>query len=131
MRSAEPSSAALPLLAWNSDGKIFPIWAHPRFKGQSRFTYAQARATELRLRFHQCVTSINCREIQINHFGQKLNPTDRSKPEVLHRLQSGELFSMWSTEAVEMVRVAAALTCEIILRERRKRGVVTPLMPLR
>lgn len=104
----------------------------PRMKGQSKFTYAQARSTELRLRFKHLVGgSHTCRDIQISHFGQKLNPTDRSKPEVLHRLQSGELFSMWSTFAVEMVGVAAALTCEIILRERRKRGIITPLMPIR
>lgn len=110
--------------------KDFSDLGAPRTKGHSNFTYAQARSAELKSRFKKCTGAIRCRGLQEIHFGQFLNPTNRSEPAVLKRLESGELFCMWSTQATELVGLAAGLACEIILRERRQRGIITPLMPI-
>jgi hypothetical protein len=48
----------------------------------------------------------------------------------MERIKAGELYSMWSVEASELTGLAAEIACEIILRERRQKGIVTPLMAM-
>ena len=101
----------------------------PRCRGHSTFTLAQAKAAELRERFAERTGGvIRCGDLTDRHFGKRLAPVDRSDPVQKERLQSGEVFSMWSTYAAELVALAVEIACEIILRERRKAGITTPLM---
>ena len=101
----------------------------PRSKGHSTFTLAQALSAELRNRFVERTGGlIRCCDLCDKHFGKRLAPPDRNDPMQLERIKSGEVFSMWSTYAAELVALAAEIACEIILRSRRQRGIVTPLM---
>ncbi len=101
----------------------------PRSRGHSTFTLAQARAAELRERFAERTGgAIRCGDLCDQHFGKRLAPVDRNDPIQKERLRSGEVFSMWSTYAAELVALAAEIACEIILRSRRERGIETPLM---
>jgi len=103
----------------------------PRSKGHSTFTLAQALSAELRNRFVERTGGlIRCGDLCDKHFGKRLAPPDRNDPMQLERIKSGEVFSMWSTYACELVGLAAEIACEIILRSRRQRGVVTPLIAL-
>jgi hypothetical protein len=103
----------------------------PRSKGHSTFTLAQAYSAELRERFMKRTGGIlRCCDLQEQHFGKSLTPVERKDPMQLERLRSGELFSMWSTYACELVTLTAEIACEIILRARRKQGIITPLMAL-
>ena len=103
----------------------------PRSKGHSTFTLAQALSTELRNRFVERTGGlIRCGDLCDKHFGKRLAPPDRNDPMQLERIKSGEVFSMWSTYACELVGLAAEIACEIILRSRRQRGIVTPLIAL-
>ena len=100
----------------------------PRSRGHSAFTLAQAASTELRQRFAERTGGrIRCGDLCDAHFGKRLAPPDRDNPVELERIKSGEVFSMWSTYAAELVALAAEIACEIILRSRRQRGIVTPL----
>lgn len=101
----------------------------PRSRGHSTFTLAQALSAELRNRFVERTGGlIRCGDLCDKHFGKRLAPPDRREPMQLERIKSGEVFSMWSTYAAELVALAAEIACEIILRSRRQRGIVTPLM---
>ena len=101
----------------------------PRCRGHSTFTLAQAYSGELRERFKQRTNGIlRCEELQEQHFGKSMTPVIREDPMQLERMKSGELFSMWSTYACELVAISAEIACEIILRARRKKGIETPLM---
>jgi len=100
----------------------------PRSRGHSTFTLAQARAAELRERFAERTGGqIRCGELCDKHFGKRLAPVDRMDLVQVERITSGEVFSMWSTYACDLVALAAEIACEIILRARRAKGVVTPL----
>jgi len=101
----------------------------PRSRGHSSFTLAQARSAELRERFAECTGSlIRCGDLCDKHFGKRFAPPDRLDIMQVERITSGEVFSMWSTYAAELCALAAEITCEIILRSRRQRGIVTPLI---
>ncbi|MBN1862461.1 MAG: C_GCAxxG_C_C family protein, partial [Dehalococcoidales bacterium] len=101
----------------------------PRSRGHSTFTLAQAYSAELRERFMERTGGIlRCCDLQEQHFGKSLTPVERKDPMQLERLRCGELFSMWSTYACELVALAAEITAEIILRARRKHGITSPLM---
>ena len=103
----------------------------PRCKGHSSFTLAQALSAELRERFAERTGGlVRCGDLCDKHFGKRLAPPDRNDPMQLERIRAGEVFSMWSTYACELVVLAAEIACEIILRSRRHRGIVTPLMAL-
>ena len=101
----------------------------PRSKGHSTFTLAQAFSAEARKRFAERTNGLlRCGDLCDQHFGKRLAPPDRDNPVELDRIKSGEMFSMLSTYACMMVELSAEIACEIILRERRKLGIVTPLM---
>ena len=101
----------------------------PRSKGQSSFTLAQARSHELMERFAQRTNSqVRCGNLCDAHFGKRLAPVERIDPMQIERVRSGEVFSMWSTYCAELCALTAEITCEIILRSRRQKGIVTPLM---
>jgi hypothetical protein len=101
----------------------------PRSKGHSAFTLAQAYSGELRERFMQHTGGLlRCCDLQKQHFGKSLTPVDRKDPMQLERLRSGEIYSIWSTYECELIALSAEITCEIILRARRQRGIKTPLM---
>jgi len=103
----------------------------PRSRGHSSFTLAQARLAELRERFAERTGGqIRCGDLCDKHFGKRLAPPDRNNPVELERIKAGEVFSMWSTFAAELVALAAEIACEIILRSRKEKGMVTPLMAL-
>ena len=63
-------------------------------------------------------------------FSTRTTPPDRTSEMEMTRIQTGELYCMWSVEASQLVALGAELACEIILRHRRKRGIVTPLANL-
>jgi len=46
----------------------------------------------------------------------------------LERLRSGEIYSIWSTYECDLIALATEIACEIILRARRQKGIVTPLI---
>ena len=101
----------------------------PRSKGHSGFTLAEARARELRVRFMERTGGqLRCGDLCDKHYGKRLAPVDRMDVMQVERVMSGEVFSMWSTYACELVALAAEIACEIILRGRRQRGIVTPLI---
>ena len=101
----------------------------PRSRGHSGFTLSEARSYELRMRFVERTGGcIRCGDLGDRHFGKRLAPVDRMDLVQVERITSGEVFSMWSTYACELVALAAEMACEIILRSRRQRGIVTPLM---
>jgi hypothetical protein len=101
----------------------------PRSRGQGTFTMAQARAAELRERFAERTGDLlRCCDLCDRHFSKGFAPPDRKDPVAEERIKSGEQFSMWSTYAAELVALSAEIACEIILRSRRQRGIITPLM---
>jgi len=101
----------------------------PRSKGHSGFTLSEARAHELRMRFMERTGGcIRCGDLGDKHYGKRLAPVDRMDLMQVERIISGEVFSMWSIYACELVALAAEIACEIILRVRRRRGIVTPLV---
>lgn len=101
----------------------------PRSRGQSSFTLSQARSRELMERFaERTAGEIRCGDLCDAHFGKRLAPIDRIDPMQVERIRTGEVFSMWSTYAAELCALTAEIACEIILRWRRQRGIVTPLM---
>jgi|GEM_PF-1267735 len=101
----------------------------PRSKGHSGFTLAEARSSELRTRFMERTGGLlRCGDLCDAHYGKRLAPVDRVDPMQVGRIISGEVFSMWSIYACELVSLAAEIACEIILRGRRQRGIVTPLV---
>lgn len=103
----------------------------PRDKGQGSFTWSQRMSTELRERFAERTGGfIRCGDLMQHHYGVKLAPVNRTDPMELGRVKSAEIFSMWSTYAVELVVLTAEITAEMILRFRRQRGLVTPLMAI-
>ena len=101
----------------------------PHTRGHSSFTLAAAVATEVKERFTERTSSlIRCCDLCYKYFGTHVAPVDRTDPLHMERIKSAELYSMWSVEASELVGLAAEIACEIILRSRRQRGIVTPLM---
>ncbi len=101
----------------------------PRSKGHSNFTLAQARVFELMERFAQRTNGhVRCGDLCDAHFGKRLAPVDRLDLMQIERVRSGEVFSMWSVYCAELCALVAEITCEIILRSRRQRGIVTPLI---
>ena len=101
----------------------------PRSKGHSAFTLAQAYSAELRGRFMERTNGLlRCSELQEQHFGKSLTPIDRKDPMQLERLRSGEIYSIWSTYECDLIALATEIACEIILRARRQKGIVTPLI---
>jgi hypothetical protein len=103
----------------------------PRDVGQSSFTWSQRMSTELRERFKERTGGyLRCGDLMQHHYGVKLAPVNRDDPLELQRVKSAEIFSMWSTYAVEMVGLTAEITAEMILRFRRSRGLPTPLMAI-
>ncbi len=101
----------------------------PRARGQSAFTMGQARTHELMERFaERSGGCVRCGDLCDAHFGKRLAPIERIDPMQLERVQTGEVFSMWSTYCGELAALVAEITCEIILRWRRKKGIATPLI---
>jgi hypothetical protein len=101
----------------------------PRSVGHSTFTLAQAFSAEARHRFADRTGGLlRCGQLCDQHFGKRLAPPDKDNPVEVERIRSGEIFSMLSTYACDMVELATEIACEIILRQRRQRGIVTPLM---
>jgi len=101
----------------------------PHTRGHSSFTLAAAIAVELKERFAERTSGlIRCCDLCYKYFGTHVAPVDRTDPLHMERIKSAELYSMWSVEASELVALAAEIACEIILRSRRQRGIVTPLM---
>lgn len=100
----------------------------PHLRGHSSFTLAQARAAELIARWKERTSGLTrCCDLCQAFFSTRTTPPDRTSQMEMTRIQTGELYSMWSVEASQLVALGAELACEIILRHRRKRGIVTPL----
>jgi hypothetical protein len=103
----------------------------PHTKGHGSFTLAQARALEAKDRFAERTSGyVHCCDLCDRFFGTHFAPPDRKDPVQMERIKAGELYSMWSVEASELTGLAAEIACEIILRERRQKGIVTPLMAM-
>jgi C_GCAxxG_C_C family probable redox protein len=101
----------------------------PHTRGHSSFTLAQALAAEAFQRFKEHTSGlVRCCDLCYKYFGTQVTPPDRSDPLHLERIKAGELYSMWSVEASQLTALAAEVACEIILRVRRQRGIVTPVM---
>jgi len=101
----------------------------PHTRGHSSFTLAAAVAVEVKERFTERTSSlIRCCDLCYKYFGTRVAPVDRTDPLHMERVKSAELYSMWSVEASQLTALGAEIACEIILRSRRKRGIVTPLM---
>jgi C_GCAxxG_C_C family probable redox protein len=101
----------------------------PHTRGHSSFTLAQALAAEAIQRFRDRTSGlIRCTDLCYKYFGTHTTPPDRNDPMQMERIKAGELYSMWSVEASELTDLAAEIDCEIILRSRRQRGIVTSLM---
>ena len=101
----------------------------PHTRGHSSFTLAAAIAVELKERFAERTSGlIRCCDLCYKYFGTRVAPVDRTDPLHMERVKSAELYSMWSVEASQLTALGAEIACEIILRSRRKRGIVTPLM---
>lgn len=100
----------------------------PRSVGHSTFTLAQAFSAEARKRFADRTDGVlRCGPLCDRHFGKRLAPPDKDNPVELERIRSGEIFGMLSTYACDLVELSTEIACEIILRSRRQRGIVTPL----
>jgi len=103
----------------------------PHMRGHSSFTLAQARAAEMMGRWREHTSGLmRCCDLCQAFFGTRTTPPDRTSEMEMKRIQSGELYSMWSVEASQLVSLGAELACEIILRARRQRGIITPLANL-
>jgi len=101
----------------------------PHTRGHSSFTLAAAVAAEAKERWAERTSGlIRCCDLCYKYFGTQVSPVDRKDPLHLERVKSAELYSMWSVEASQLTALGAEIACEIILRSRRQRGIVTPLM---
>lgn len=63
-----------------------------------------------------------CNDIQKHCFGRPITGVVADDPEIIEGKESGIYWSMIAEEARVWTEVAARLTAEIILRERRKEG---------
>ncbi len=103
----------------------------PHTKGHSSFTRAQGKAAELMGRWREYTSGLTrCCDLCQAFFSTRTTPPDRTSEMEMTRIQTGELYCMWSVEASQLVALGAKLACEIILRDRRKRGIITPLATL-
>ncbi len=101
----------------------------PHTRGHSSFTFAQARSAEMMERWKEHTSGLlHCCDLCLKFFSSRTSPPDRNNPMEVERIRTGELYSMWSIEASQLVSLGAELACEIILRSRRQRGIITPLM---
>jgi hypothetical protein len=103
----------------------------PHTRGHSSFTLASARAAEMMARWKERTSGLTrCCDLCHAFFNTSVTPPDRTNQMELTRIHTGELYSMWSVEASQLVALSAELACEIILRSRRQRGIVTPIANL-
>jgi len=111
------------------DEMYTPGW--PRENGPSHLWDTLPIADmELSDAFRERFGSVLCHEIQENYFGRHFFlPSDYEDPVVWKIHETGELYRIVSVYAAVLCEFTAGITAEIILRERKKLGIPTP-MPL-
>lgn len=103
----------------------------PREAGLSNFALYVPLAYEITNRFAERYGSFLCHEIQERYFGRHwFLEEDFEDPKQMEMHESGMLYRVVSTFAAKLCEWTAGTTAEIILRERKKLGIPTP-MPLR
>ena len=100
----------------------------PSSPGPSDFSAAAPLVFEITKKFEDHFGSSLCYEIQENYFGRHwFMAEDFEDPVQLEMAKTGEMYRIVSTYAAKVCEWTAGETAAIILREREKRGIPTPM----